>query len=113
MVSNSEYIKYDSFDFANPKEKVENLQSILKRSEQNHVLLSSHRNLIIGNKILLLFGKYFGYVYNLSSYLGWNLDYLGDLQKWKRKLDVQKKHGVPIHLELESEYLHYRTSPSV
>lgn len=25
-------------------------------------------------KILLLFGKYFGYVYNLSSYLGCDLD---------------------------------------
>lgn len=28
----------------------------------------------MGNKILLLFEKYFGYVCKLTSHLGWNLD---------------------------------------
>lgn len=60
------------FNYYASKEKMENLQSTLKGVKRT--MFSSPSTNLIGNKSLFLFGKYFGYVYGLSSYWGWNLD---------------------------------------
>lgn len=55
-----------------PKKRWRIYSQLLKGVKRT--MFSSPSTNLIGNKSLFLFGKYFGYVYGLSSYWGWNLD---------------------------------------